>query len=188
MTKIAITGSIASGKTTASKFLSNRRGPLFSADQVVKKLYSNKEFKKMIKRKFSLKNGRNLKKDLKNKIINKRKDLKKLEKIIHPLVRKQMISFIKKNKYEKLCFCEIPLLIESRLKKYFDITIFVKSSRNLRIKRFKLKKGDIGTFKFLDKQQIKDNIKMKYCDHIVVNNKSLRVLKKNLLNIIKLYE
>ena len=46
----------------------------------------------------------------------------------------------------------------------------------------------MDTFNFLDKQQIKDNIKMKYCDHIVVNNKSLRVLKKNLLNIIKLYE
>ena len=46
----------------------------------------------------------------------------------------------------------------------------------------------VGLAKNLDKQQIKDNIKMKYCDHIVVNNKSLRVLKKNLLNIIKLYE
>jgi len=29
---------------------------------------------------------------------------------------------------------------------------------------------------------------MKLCDHIVVNNKSLTVLKKNLLNIIQLYE
>ena len=188
MTKIAITGSIASGKTTASKFLSNKRGPLFSADQAVKKLYSNKKFKKMIMRKFSLKKEHNFKKDLLDKIVNKKKDLKKLEKIIHPLVRKQMISFIKKNKYKKLCFCEIPLLIESRLKKYFDITIFIKSIRNLRTRRFKLKKGDMDTFNFLDKQQIKDNIKMKYCDHIVVNNKSLSILKKNLSNIINLYE
>ena len=39
MKKIGITGSIASGKTTASKILSARRGPLFSADEVVKKLY-----------------------------------------------------------------------------------------------------------------------------------------------------
>ena len=164
MTKIAITGSIASGKTTASKFLSNKRGPLFSADQAVKKLYSNKKFKKMIMRKFSLKKEHNFKKDLLDKIVNKKKD------------------------YKKLCFCEIPLLIESRLKKYFDITIFIKSSRNLRTRRFKLKKGDMDTFNFLDKQQIKDNIKMKYCDHIVVNNKSLSILKKNLSNIINLYE
>ncbi len=30
--------------------------------------------------------------------------------------------------------------------------------------------------------------KMKYCDHIVVNNKSLSILKIKLFNIIKLYE
>ena len=33
MKKIGITGSLASGKTTASKILAERRGPLFSADK-----------------------------------------------------------------------------------------------------------------------------------------------------------
>ena len=41
MIKIGLTGSIASGKTTASKIISRKRGPLFSADDVVKKLYKN---------------------------------------------------------------------------------------------------------------------------------------------------
>ena len=41
MKKIAITGSLSSGKTTASKILAAKRGPLFSADAVVKKLYKN---------------------------------------------------------------------------------------------------------------------------------------------------
>ena len=125
MTKIAVTGSIASGKTTASKFLSNRRGPLFSADQVVKKLYFNKKFKKMIMRKFSLKKEHSFKKDLKDKIINKKKDLKKLEKIIHPLVRKKMRDFTSKNRKKKLLFYEIPLLVESKLTKYFNLVIFI---------------------------------------------------------------
>ena len=48
MIKIGITGSLASGKTTASKILSFRRGPLFSADKVVKELYQNKSFKSLI--------------------------------------------------------------------------------------------------------------------------------------------
>ena len=39
MIKIGITGSIASGKTTASQILSYKRGPLFSADVVVSRLY-----------------------------------------------------------------------------------------------------------------------------------------------------
>ena len=36
MRKIGITGSLASGKTTASKILSKGKGRLFSADEVVK--------------------------------------------------------------------------------------------------------------------------------------------------------
>ena len=57
MIKIGITGSLASGKTTASKILSFRRGPLFSADKVVKELYQNKRFKHLIERRFKLKNN-----------------------------------------------------------------------------------------------------------------------------------
>ena len=38
MKKIGITGSLASGKTSASRILSKGRGPLFSADTVVKNL------------------------------------------------------------------------------------------------------------------------------------------------------
>ena len=48
MKKIGITGSLASGKTTASKVLSKGRGPLFSADIFFKKLYSQLNFKKTI--------------------------------------------------------------------------------------------------------------------------------------------
>ena len=48
MIKIGITGSLASGKTTASKIISKNKGPLFSADKAVKKLYSNKVLRKTI--------------------------------------------------------------------------------------------------------------------------------------------
>ena len=36
-------------------------------------------------------------------------------------------------------------------------------------------------------EELKDTKKIKLCDHVVVNNKSLTVLKKNLLNIMNLY-
>ena len=61
MIKIGITGSLASGKTTASKILSANRGPLFSADDVVKKIYRNNTLKKIISKKFSLNKTANLK-------------------------------------------------------------------------------------------------------------------------------
>ena len=51
MIKIGITGSLASGKTTASKILSHKRGPLFCADREVKQLYKNKTFNTLIRKK-----------------------------------------------------------------------------------------------------------------------------------------
>ena len=56
MIKIGITGSIASGKTTVSKILSLKSGPLFSADQVVKKLYKNTNFQRILIKEFNIKN------------------------------------------------------------------------------------------------------------------------------------
>ena len=90
MIKIGITGSLASGKTTASKIISFRRGPLFSADKVVKELYKNKHFKSLVSRRFRIKNNSQIKKSLKKLVIKNKVDIKKLERIIHPLVRKKM--------------------------------------------------------------------------------------------------
>ena len=70
MKKIGITGSLASGKTTASKILSSRNGPLFSADKIVRNLYRSKKFKKFISRRFGIKNYSNIKKFIKQKIIS----------------------------------------------------------------------------------------------------------------------
>ncbi len=188
MIKIGITGSLASGKTTASKFISGRNGPLFSADLNVKKLYTNKRFKKLIAKKLNITINSQFTNNIKKKILENKENLLRLEKIIHPLVRKKMIDFSKKNKNRKFLFFEIPLLIESKLIKYFDVVIFIKSKKNLRLKRYKLNGGSANLFSLLDKHQIKDTKKMKFCDYTVVNNSSFSVLKKQLLNIIKKYE
>ena len=188
MIKIGLTGSLASGKTTASKIISKRRGPLFSADKEVKKLYMQKSFKRLVAKRFKFQLNKSLKKEIKKKVLKKKKNLKKIEQIIHPLVRKEMFKFLNKNKNKKFLFFEIPLLIENKLQKYFDVVIFIKSKNRLRLNRYISRGGGIKFFNMLDKHQLKDSIKMKFCDHIVVNNKSLFILKKKLSNIIKLYE
>ena len=96
-----------------------------------------------------------------------------------------MFNFIKKNKSKSIIFLEIPLLIESKLMNYFDLIIFIKSNKRLRLKRYVSKGGDKRLFFFLDNHQMKDSKKLKYCDYVVVNNKSLSVLKRKLLNIIE---
>ena len=99
-----------------------------------------------------------------------------------------MKKFTFKNKNKKFLFYEIPLLIESKLMKYFDKIIFIRSKKQLRLKRFKLKNGDKKLFNLLNSKQMRDNKKIKYCDNVVVNEKNLKILKKDLLTIMSKYE
>ena len=181
--KIGITGSLSSGKSTVAKLLSKNKNLLFSADDVVKKLYFNQKFKNKIKRKFKI-NKTNIKSEIKIKLLKKEISLTELGKIIHPFVRKKMKDFSKKQKKENIVFFEIPLLIESKLMYFFDCIILVVSPRKYRLKRYLNNGGNKKMFYLLDKNQISAKKKVKYCDYLIVNNKSKNILKKRVSDII----
>tara|TARA_Y100000591_G_scaffold322997_1_gene340168 strand:- start:1496 stop:2062 length:567 start_codon:yes stop_codon:yes gene_type:complete len=188
MKKIGITGSLASGKTTASKILARKKFPLFSADNEVKKLYKKKNFLDLISNKFKLKNNNKTKQIIKKIILDDKMSLKKLEKIIHPFVRREMRRFERKNKGKRFVFFEIPLLVESNLMNKFDIVIFIKAKKSLRFKRFVSKGGNKKLFQILNKKQLSDSRKEKHSDFVVVNEKNKIFLKKRLLDILKNYD
>ena len=183
MIKIGITGSLASGKTTVAKMLSEKKYPLFDADKEVKNIYKSYSFKKKIYKKFKIKNKKNIKKEIKKAISANQKSLKYLEKVIHPLVRRAIKNFSVRNKRKNFLFFEIPLLVESKLMKNYDKIIFVNSKKSLRLKRY-LKRGKSRKiFNVLDKRQLPPAKKMKHCDFLINNNGSLKNLKKNTKNI-----
>ena len=100
----------------------------------------------------------------------------------------QMRNFIIKNNDKKILIFEIPLLIESKLMKYFNVIIFVNSKKKLRLKRY-LKKGKSRKmFNLLDKRQLMPVKKIKFSDHVISNNSTLKNLKKNVIFIKKNYE
>ncbi len=182
--KIGITGSLSSGKSSVAKILSKNNSLFFSADKIVKNLYSNNKFKKKIKRKFNIKNN-NIKQEIKNRLLKEEIPLKKLSKMIHPFVRKKMKEFYKKNRKRKIIFFEIPLLVESKLMNFFDYIILVVAPRNIRLKRYLKKGGNKKMFNLLDSHQISAKKKINYCDFLIVNNKSKNFLKKKVNDIIK---
>ena len=185
MIKIGITGSLASGKSTVAKLISRNRYPIFSADKAVKDLYKKKIFITKIKKKFNFKNTKNLKKKIKNIIKKDKKALKKLELVIHPLVRREMMFFMREKKNIKVKIFEIPLLIESKLINYFDVILFVGAKKNIRLKRYVGKGGDKKIFTVLEKRQNKPSKKKKISDHVIYNNKSIKNLKKNVKRLMK---
>ncbi len=182
--KIGITGSLSSGKSSVAKILSKNKDLLFSADKVVGELYSNNQFKKKIRKKFKIKN-KNIKEEIKTKLLKKELSLKELSSVIHPFVRKKMREFYKKKRNEKIIFFEIPLLIESKLMKFFDFIILVVAPRKSRLKRYLKNGGKKNMFYLLDKNQISAKKKIKFCDYLIVNNKSKNILKKKVNDIIK---
>ena len=67
MIKIGITGSISSGKSTVSKFLSENKHPIFNADESVAHIYKQNSFKNKIIKIFKIQDKQNIKKrDKKN--------------------------------------------------------------------------------------------------------------------------
>ena len=183
---IGITGSIASGKTSVARCMAGKKYPLFSADKTVSKLYKKNSFIKVLVKKFKVSKKKKIKEEIKNILKKNKKSIYQLEKIIHPLVRKEMKNFIKKK--NKFLFLEIPLLLESNLNKYFDKVIFVNSKKKIRLKRYLKKNGNKQAFYILDRRQLSPTIKKKMCDITINNNYSLETLKKNVKNLMKNYE
>ncbi len=177
MIKIGVTGSLASGKSTVAKLISRAKFPLFDADKIVSNLYKKKIFIKKIKRDLNITKAKNIKKKVRNLVKKDKKKLQKLEMIIHPIVRREMKFLIKSKKNQKMIIFDIPLLIESKLTKYFDIIIFVAAKKNLRLKRYLHKKGNKKIFTILNKRQIVPSKKIKISDHVIYNNGSLKNLK-----------
>ena len=129
MRRIALVGDIGSGKTFFSKLF---RYPIFNADLVVSNLYKKDKFLfRKVKKKFpdKVSNFPLKKEDLLKIIFQKQKNLDVLGKIIHPIVRKKMKNFLKKNKKKKFVVLDVPLFLENRLNTKRDIIIFVEADK-----------------------------------------------------------
>ena len=101
MIKIGILGDIGSGKSFTAKQFGE---PIFDADKEVLKIY-RKDRDCFIKLKRKMPKFINTfpikKKELKKSILYCKKNLKKIERIVHPKVQKNMRKFIKLNKKKK---------------------------------------------------------------------------------------
>tara|TARA_B100001540_G_scaffold240773_1_gene215465 strand:+ start:2527 stop:3102 length:576 start_codon:yes stop_codon:yes gene_type:complete len=190
MIKIAILGDIGSGKS----FIAKQFGcPVFNADNEVKKIYKNDRncYKKLNKAipKHILSFPIN-KKEISKSILSNHKNLKKVIKIVHPLVRIKMNKFIDKNKKKKLIVFDIPLLLENKIEKKVNILIFVEAKKKEIIKNLKKRKNySFKMIKILKKYQLPIKYKKKKSDFVIKNNfkiypvkNSVKLIKNKILN------
>ena len=185
MIKVGVLGDIGSGKSFVAKQFGY---PVFNADKEVSDIYRNdKSCYKKIKKKFpKFIKSKSLKKDELGSLIKaNKKNLKKISDIVHPIVRKRMVNFFKKNERKRMVVLDIPLLVENKLYDKNFYLIFVHSNKNEINKR--LKKRPFYNKKIVDslrKSQRSLAYKKKISDYIIKNNFKLQSLKKN-IKIIK---
>ena len=109
--KIAITGKIGSGKSTVSKIIKNLGFFVFESDKEVDKIFKIERTRKKIKDLFFNKINNLIKKDgsvnkslLGDYVFLKKDELRNLEDLIHPLLKKEKQKFINSKKNEKILF------------------------------------------------------------------------------------
>ena len=181
MIKIGILGDIGSGKSFVAKLFGY---PVFDADKEVSKIYKkNKNCFQKLKQKlpkyinsFPIK-----KKELKDAVLANKKNLKKIENIIHPEVQKNMKEFIKINKDKKILVFDIPLLLEKKIynKKNMKL-VFVQAKKKDIIKKLKKRKNyNEKIIKKLRSLQLPLEIKKNKSNYIIKNNFKEIDIKKN---------
>ena len=185
MIKIGILGDIGSGKS----FVAKKFGyPVFNADKEVSDIYRNdKSCYKKIKKKFPkfIKSKTLKKNELGNAIKDNKKNLRKISDIVHPIVRKRMHYFFKRNLKKKMVVLDIPLLVENKLYDKNFYLIFVQSNKDEINKR--IKKRPFYNKKIINslrKSQRSLAYKKKISNYVIKNDFKLLSLKKN-IKIIK---
>ena len=190
--KVAITGSIGSGKTTFSNFLKEKGYPVIFADRVSKEILSNDPLvKKTIVENFGRQAyiGSEINKVfLAENIFSNPEKLKKINSILHPLVRDKIE--VKSKKYlakKDFVFIEAALIYESKIEKMYDFVVLITADEQLRQKRSlsskKLSKED---FNKRNDAQLDEEKKIKKADFVFNNNGTKKELEQKALLLISI--
>jgi len=176
MIVLGVTGGLASGKSSVSKYLQDKyKAYIFDADVEAKKILHTKEVEKQILEAFP--QLKSLETDLLSKVAfeNKQSQLK-LNSIIHPLVEREIEQrIVNEDGKHPFFIIDAAMMIESGSVNYFRdkgmILLVVIADKAIRKKRA-LMRGNLLEDSILERMnlQLPDSTKVKHADFIVENN------------------
>ena len=186
MIRIGILGDIGSGKSFVAKSFGY---PVFNADNEVAKIYKKNrvcfsKLKKLLPK--YIKTFPTDKTELTNAILNNKNNIKKIIKIVHPLIRKKMNSFLLKNQKKKLVILDIPLLLENKIKNKNTILVFVDAKKADISKRLNKRKGfNSKILKRLREIQLPLDYKKRKSQYIIKNFYTKKIARKKVKTILR---
>ncbi len=175
------------GKTTVSNMFRDLGVQVWCADNEVNELYKiNGAATKIFSNEFPsvvTKAGVD-KKKLRNLIHKDNAILKKVERIVHPLLEHSKGDFIRSTRDLPLIVFDIPLLFEKQQERNFDAVLVVTASeltqKNRVLRRENIKEKD---FHLIKRNQMDEQEKLKRADFVINTDKSLLETKQDVLEI-----
>ena len=171
---IGITGSIACGKSLVSNYLQEKGYTIIDADKIGHMALENDEVKKQLVNKF----GKSILKDnevnrvtLGKLVFENNENLKELNNIIHPQIRKNISEQIQVHKNEKLVFVDVPLLFEAKFDDLVEKIIVISLDEKIQLERL-MNRNSLSKEEALQriKSQIPVREKEKLGDYVVDNS------------------
>ena len=189
---IGLTGSIASGKSTVSSMLKEKGYPIVDADEIARIVVEpGTAVMEAIRKEFGqevlLEDGSLNRVELGARIFGNEDERKKLNSIIHPAIRAEMLQ--QKETHlahgENTVVMDIPLLFESKLQSFVDKIIVVSVSPIVQKERL-MSRNELTEKEAEDRinSQLSMDFKASIADVVIDNNGSIKETEKQLESIL----
>ena len=182
--RIAIVGKIATGKSAVLEIFKKEKYLAISSDEIVHRLYEHKDLQELIIKHLHLKVEFDFVSSLREHLKVNFKDVEKLEKIVHPLVKKEIEKQFKESK-SPLLVAEVPLLFKAKMENMFDVIIGVDADQDIQLSRLSLRDQEKSAFlkRLNDSNNLYEEHKDEL-DYLIINNGNHKSLEQEVKAII----
>jgi dephospho-CoA kinase len=190
MLLVGLTGSIGMGKSETAKMFASQGVPVYDADAAVHALYAaggaavepiGEAFPGVIK------DGAIDREALGKRVLGAPDELKRLEKIVHPLVGLSQLEFLQNAEKSgaPMVVLDIPLLFETGGETRVDVSVVVSAPADLQRTRVLARPGmSVEKFEAIFAKQVPDAEKRQRADFIVDSSKGLESARQDVKGII----
>lgn len=190
--KIAVTGGLASGKTTACQFLKELGAYVADADAIVHALLDpNTELGRKVIALLGpqiVQNGAIVRPAVAKAVFSSPEKLKALETLLHPAVFKRIEALYQEasseGKYTGFVV-EVPLLFESGQESFYDAVIAITTDVSLARERFAKRGFAESEYEKRMERQMSQSAKAKRADYVLLNNGSPEDLQRQIASLYK---
>ena len=189
MIVIGLTGSIGMGKSTTAKMFAEAGVPVHDSDEAVHRLYSGAAVP-LVEAAFPgvTVDGRIDRNLLGQRVIGNSEAIRKLETIVHPLVRADADAFLARNRATgaKLAVLDIPLLFETGGRDRVDKVVVVSAPADIQRKRVLARPGMTPEkFEAILARQVPDTEKRRLADFVVDTGAGMEAARRSVEQIIQ---